>query len=45
MTADQHCPINQSRYGVRAAANRQIGDQFPVDLLSVFRRAALFGMD
>jgi len=31
--------------GVGAGTNRQVGDQLPIDLLSVFRRPALFGMD
>jgi hypothetical protein len=31
--------------GLGAGANRQIGDQLPIDLLSVFRGPALFGMD
>jgi len=30
--------------GVGAGTNRQVGDQFPIDL-SVFRRPALFGTD
>src|ERR1700731_5448321 len=31
--------------GVRAGTDRQIGDQLPIDLLSVRRRAALLGID
>ncbi|MET4236487.1 hypothetical protein ACVWXN_005936 [Bradyrhizobium sp. i1.4.4] len=31
--------------GVGAGTDRQVGDQLPIDLLSVFRRPALFGMD
>lgn len=38
-------PYHSSFSIASARTNRQVGDQLPIDLLSAFRRPALFGMD